>query len=387
LAHHMHKSPRNQRRIRDTFSLNSTHSEISKDETEPLLYVLMEDAPEALARVFAFAYADMAGVSLARNLSRRFYAAIRPGCPYYSEVVRCKEGVLSKVEKRALWDQLVLGAVTVDEKSKRLIYGKKDFDTLIKEGKENSYANDVEKDVRRLMGYRSDENGFGRVDISAKSYPQFHARMCNILYATSAVFTEVGYCQGMSFPAFHLAHSLGLLPYPASHEDPPTAGGFHPDPERLDAIGFHAFYAFLGPLGLGKIFAPQLTTMNHCIHILQDLIRQNLPVLHQHFEAEGFEISLFAIGWLESLFVYIEAMPVQTINRIWDIWIADASFKILFQVSIAILQLSMQKLLDMDFEGIIQYLQKLPNEDILHSERLIPCALGIKITQTQLSKL
>ncbi|CAM9923319.1 unnamed protein product, partial [Heterosigma akashiwo] len=66
---------------------------------------------------------------------------------------------------------------------------------------------------------------------------------------------------------------------------------------------------------------------------------------------------LFAVGWFESLLVYIEAVPVATLTRVWALWVAERSFRIFHQVIIAILSGIEEDLLKMDLEDIMEHLQ------------------------------
>eukprot|EP00638_Chattonella_subsalsa_P016217 CAMPEP_0117852010 /NCGR_PEP_ID=MMETSP0949-20121206/22807_1 /TAXON_ID=44440 /ORGANISM="Chattonella subsalsa, Strain CCMP2191" /LENGTH=68 /DNA_ID=CAMNT_0005700071 /DNA_START=1 /DNA_END=203 /DNA_ORIENTATION=- len=66
----------------------------------------------------------------------------------------------------------------------------------------------------------------------------------------------------------------------------------------------------------------------------------HLPELWDHLHSEGIAPRLFAIGWFESLFLYVAAIPLQTVGLIWDIWLADANFTIFIQLALTVLKIS-----------------------------------------------
>ena len=57
------------------------------------------------------------------------------------------------------------------------------------------------------------------------------------------------------------------------------------------------------------------------------------------------------------------------------------------QVGVSILKLSEEKLLQMDFDEMIQYLQKLPDPSILSCEKLIPTAMQISISLVEMRSI
>jgi hypothetical protein len=71
----------------------------------------------------------------------------------------------------------------------------------------------------------------------------------------------------------------------------------------------------------------------------------------------------------------------------WDIWLVERSFKIFFRVGTAILFLSQPTLLNHELEGMMTYLNTIPDSTLLRPDILIPCALNIKVTNRMLQEL
>ncbi|CAM9860241.1 unnamed protein product [Sphacelaria rigidula] len=60
------------------------------------------------------------------------------------------------------------------------------------------------------------------------------------------------------------------------------------------------------------------------------------------------------MGWFQTLFVYLHAMPRATVRRIWDWWLSTGDFEVFFRVSIAMLKLSQDTLKEMDFDSTVE---------------------------------
>jgi hypothetical protein len=71
----------------------------------------------------------------------------------------------------------------------------------------------------------------------------------------------------------------------------------------------------------------------------------------------------------------------------WDIWLVERSFKIFFRVGTAILFLSQPILLNHELEGMMTYLNTIPDATLLKPDILIACALNIKVTNRMLQEI
>ena len=127
--------------------------------------------------------------------------------------------------------------------------------------------------------------------------------------------------------------------------------------------------------------------LQDCVAVFDALVSERLPALHSHMTGEGLTVGMFCIGWFNTLFLIIDAMPHSTLLRIWDIFLFERSYKIVFRVALAILAVSETQLLaGGDLEGMMGHLNKFPG-DVLNANKLLPVALGIKLTVKQLRKL
>lgn len=82
--------------------------------------------------------------------------------------------------------------------------------------------------------------------------------------------------------------------------------------------------------------------------VLEDLISEHLPALWKHFKQHGLQISVASTPWLLTLF--INTMPLHLAFRVLDWFFLDGP-KVLFQLALAILQLNMVRLLDVEEDG------------------------------------
>jgi len=125
-----------------------------------------------------------------------------------------------------------------------------------------------------------------------------------------------------------------------------------------------------------------------CCRIFEKLIKLKLPVLADHFDHHDINIGMFALGWFQTLFLYLPAMPSSTVCHMWDIWMVERSFKIFFRVGVAILFLSQPILLNHEMEGMMNYLNTFGSDvTLFNPDILIPCALQFKITNRMIVEL
>lgn len=196
----------------------------------------------------------------------------------------------------------------------------------------------------------------------------------NILYALSVRFSTVGYCQGMDYVVANIMRIL---------KDSSVAG----DMAWLEEATFNLTSKLFKYYNLQHMYWPELRCLKTCCRVLDKLLLQHLPVLYDHFDHYDLNVGLFALGWFQTLFLYIPSMPSSTVCRVWDIWILERSFKVFFRVAIAILFLSQPVLLNLDAEGMMNYLNTFPDSTLLDKHILIPCALTFKVTSNMLTKI
>ena len=225
-----------------------------------------------------------------------------------------------------------------------------------------------------------------------------------ILHALAAEHEDVGYCQGMDYIVAHLLRVLqdtvrwraakGSLPSALNDlaKALPDQSGVISDEainESLiveDAV-FRVMDCLFTTYNLRHIFWPELRSLKICCRVFERLVLHKLPVLADHFEHHELNVGLFALGWFQTLFLYLPSMPTATVCHIWDIWLVERSYKIFFRVGTAILFLSQPILLNHDLEGMMTYLNTFPDATLLKPDILIACALQIKVTNQMLTEL
>ena len=155
----------------------------------------------------------------------------------------------------------------------------------------------------------------------------------------------------------------------------------------VEEVVFRVMDTFFTTYNLQHMYWPELRCLKTCCKVFESLIKQKLPVLADHFEHHDLNVGLFALGWFQTLFLYLPSMPSATVCHLWDIWLVERSFKIFFRVGTAILFLSQPTLLNHDLEGMMTYLNTFPDATLLRRDILIPCALNIKITNRMLMEI
>jgi Rab-GTPase-TBC domain len=230
-----------------------------------------------------------------------------------------------------------------------------------------------------------------------------------ILHALASAHPDVGYCQGMDYVVAHLLRILqdtvrwsaatGKLPSvmlsaPAtryrSDMSPQQRLDVYNDIDRsvvVEEACFRVMDSFLSVYNLRHFYWPELRCLKTCCLVFERLIKIKLPVLADHFEHHELNVGLFALGWFQTLFLYLPSMPSATVCHMWDIWLVERSFKIFFRVGTAILFLSQPILLNHELEGMMRYLNELSDATLLSPDILIACALQIKVTNRLLMEL
>jgi hypothetical protein len=230
-----------------------------------------------------------------------------------------------------------------------------------------------------------------------------------ILHSLSAEHEEVGYCQGMDYVVAHLLRILqDTVMWKASKGTLPVVIGTAPTVpdvsntdfrahqksyEEVDSslvveeVIFRVMDTLFTAYSLRHMYWPELRCLKTFCRVFERLIQIKLPVLADHFEHYDLNVGLFALGWFQTLFLYLPSMPSATVCHMWDIWLVERSFKIFFRVGTAILFLSQPTLLNNELEGMMTYLNTFPDATLLKPDILIPTALNIKVTNRMLQDL
>jgi hypothetical protein len=143
-----------------------------------------------------------------------------------------------------------------------------------------------------------------------------------ILYAYARHNRRTGYCQGMNYIAAFLWLVMG-------------------DEEKA----FWTFTALLDIILPGDVHAKDIKGTIAQYKILHKLVQTNAPRLAKHFRNLEIDLVMIASKWLLCLFV--ESFPSTTAARVLDCLIYEGE-KVWFRVSIAMLKMHEQKILECD---------------------------------------
>eukprot|EP00980_Cylindrotheca_fusiformis_P028182 scaffold22586_cov138-Cylindrotheca_fusiformis.AAC.2 len=277
-----------------------------------------------------------------------------------------------------------------------------------------SYAESLERTNSRQFSETGqmlplDELALGGNCLTNDVKVDLQSKLRFILHSLAAAHEDVGYCQGMDYVVAHLLRILqdtvmwkaskGTLP--ARITTAPALGEASnlefQDQQRMyeevdnslvvEEVVFRVMDTFFTTYNLRHIYWPELRCLKTFCRVFERLIQIKLPVLADHFEHHDLNVGLFALGWFQTLFLYLPSMPSATVCHMWDIWLVERSFKIFFRVGTAILFLSQPTLLNNELEGMMTYLNTFPDATLLKPDILIPCALNIKVTNRLLQEL
>ncbi|XP_064982061.1 uncharacterized protein LOC135648606 isoform X2 [Musa acuminata AAA Group] len=165
----------------------------------------------------------------------------------------------------------------------------------------------------------------------------------NVLKAYSVYDRDVGYVQGMGFLA-------GLLLLYMSEED--------------------AFWLLVALLK-GAIHAPMeglyqagLPLVQEYLCQFEQLVKEYLPMLGEHFTQEMVNPSMYASQWFITVFSY--SFPFPLALRIWDVFLYEG-VKVVFQVGLALLRFCHDDLVSKRLEEFKRDYEKRKERPLPHS--------------------
>uniref|UniRef100_A0A672IS98 Ecotropic viral integration site 5b n=2 Tax=Salarias fasciatus TaxID=181472 RepID=A0A672IS98_SALFA len=183
----------------------------------------------------------------------------------------------------------------------------------------------------------------------------------NVMKAYSLVDREVGYCQGSAF-------IVGLLLMQMPEEE-----------------AFCVFVKLMQDYRLRELFKPSMAELGLCMYQFENMIQEQLPELHLHFQAQSFHTSMYASSWFLTIFLTSFPLPVAT--RIFDIFMCEG-LEIVFRVGLAILQMNQAELIQLDMEGMLQHFQRvIPHQLDSGPDKVIQAAYQVKYNAKKMKKL
>jgi len=217
----------------------------------------------------------------------------------------------------------------------------------------------------RLRGPADTAGAMGDVDREGRN-SSGRSALYNVLKAYSLHDEQVGYCQGMGFPA-------GLFLMYMTEEE-----AFW----MLHCIARGEKYLLSG------MWSPGFPLLFQCFYQFSALLKKYCPKLSAHLLGQEIPIvpELYATHWFMTLFSY--NLPFDVVLRIWDILLAEGP-KIIFRLAIFFCQqLEPALLREKEFGPILDGLKNLHKHPMMDNpDFIIEGALKLPITRAELSKL
>lgn len=214
------------------------------------------------------------------------------------------------------------------------------------------FERQIKRDLARTFPEHSffkEQNGLGQESL------------LNVMKAYSVYDREVGYCQGSPF-------ITGLLLMQMPEEE-----------------AFCVLVKLMRDYKLRELFKPTMADLGLCFYQLEKLVEESYPQLYMHFQALGFQTSMYASAWFLTMFASVLSLNV--VFRIMDIFLVEGK-EFIFKVGLALLEHSQAKLLQLDLEEVLKHFQK--EMKGLHEpdpDGIIQLALKIKYNPKKMKKL
>ncbi|KAI0656439.1 TBC-domain-containing protein [Cubamyces menziesii] len=244
-------------------------------------------------------------------------------------------GISSSKDEKREFDRLVRNGIPLAYRAKAWLEcsGALDMrepgvfaDLLAECDMSSSVVREIEKDVCRTMPLNI---FFGRTGAGVE-------KLRRVLMAYSKRNPAVGYCQGMNL----ITSTLLLV---------------HADEEEA----FWVLAAIIERLLPEDFFSPSLLSSRACPLVLLDYVQDLMPKLSAHLTELGVDLGAICFSWFLSLFT--DCLPVETLFRVWDIFMVDG-VDVLFRIAFAILRTNEQELMRCtSIPAVYVSLESLPN--------------------------
>eukprot|EP00117_Sycon_ciliatum_P018867 scpid6824/ scgid17288/ TBC1 domain family member 2B len=170
------------------------------------------------------------------------------------------------------------------------------------QGYQNSHSRQIQVDLHRTLT--------SHIEFVRGS--EMIAKLQRILLAYSIHNPLVGYCQGMN-----MLVAFGLLILQDEEET------------------FWLMVALVERYLPEHYFDKNLVGAQADQLLMKELLEEKLPMLSQHLDFYGIDVAMVTFNWC--LTVFVDAVPTETLLRIWDCLLFEGS-RVLFRFSLAILQ-------------------------------------------------
>jgi len=188
--------------------------------------------------------------------------------------------------------------------------------------------------------------------------------MERILYIWSIRHPASGYVQGMNDLLTPLL-LVAMQPYAADKANALRCDVATISPTALAEVEADAYWSLTKLLdGIQDHYTFSQPGLQRMVLRLEDLIRRHSPALDKHFQDEGIQYMQFAFRWMNCLL--LRELPLRAALRLWDTYLAEAgetsagfeNFHV--YVCAVFLKEHEAKLLGMQFQEILMFLQELP---------------------------
>ncbi|KAG0324984.1 GTPase-activating protein [Podila horticola] len=182
----------------------------------------------------------------------------------------------------------------------------------------------------------------------------------NVVKAYSLYDPEVGYCQGLSFVVGPLLLNM-------------------PDEEA-----FCVLVRMMSSYEMRGHYTPDMNMLQLRLYQFEQLMEEQVPIIHKHFQNQGIRSTMYASQWFMTLFAY--KFPLELVFRVYDIIFVEGIDSLL-RFAIALLKANHDKILNHDFETLIEYLKNGLFEYYLDDPSMfIRDAYDVKITPKKLAQ-
>ncbi|XP_005184064.1 ecotropic viral integration site 5 ortholog isoform X2 [Musca domestica] len=313
----------------DAKSLNSLHSTHSRKNSDTSQISITSQngnsvAEEDIWTTWATILSDWEGALKRKNPCVR--ELVRRGIPHHFRAI--------------VWQQLC-GASDAD---------KKQYAEYIKA------TSACEKVIRRDIARTYPEVDF----FKEKDGPGQEA-LFNVIKAYSLHDREVGYCQGSGF-------IVGLLLMHMPEEE-----------------AFAVLVQIMQQHRMRDMFKPSMSELGLCMYQLENLVQEQIPEMHIHFQQQGFQTTMYASSWFLTL--YTTSLSLNISSLIMDVFLSEG-MEFIFKVALALLLLGKDTLLSLDMEAMLKYFQKeLPKKVEADPDAFFQLAYSIKINTKRMKKM
>lgn len=185
--------------------------------------------------------------------------------------------------------------------------------------------------------------------------------MERILYIWSIRHPASGYVQGMNDLLTPLL-LVAMQPYNNDKSNALRCDVASVSPAALADVEADAYWSLTKLLdNIQDHYTFSQPGLQRMVLRLEDLMRRHSPLLDKHFQDEGIQYMQFSFRWMNCLL--LRELPLRAVLRLWDTYLAEerAGFEN-FHVYVCAVFLKEHeaKLLSMQFQEILMFLQELP---------------------------